>query len=1457
MWLAKWSKHILIAILIFFVWYSIQNTEAQVPNQYKANHEFIQDYTTIVDELFVQIQANSAVWQTISPTIFSELNQKFTTVFPYLPQRYSFNVVYQQCLTLSQTLSGGFNYNTLVSFMENCFKPLTTIIQQINKDYSVIAQWSASPSSWPAPLTVTFDARSSTDPSNQTIPSDNFYRYYRDTNGNDVVIWQWPVLSYTFQEEWNYVVHLTVRSSNRVDQWILDGTQIFNVNVAPKSANIFVYANGQKMEQESKVKIGLQEWQRGVVFDGSPTQAQWGRTIIQHRRQIVWWNNNTFTFNKVDQGNPEVVRVALPDQWEYKVRLTTFDNQNNEITEEFSIVISDPVALIKQIPAEGNTSTLFTFDASTSYSITSRIRLYTREIFDVNWDRIQTFQWKQIKRQFTRPWAYTVKLTVEDDFWEQNIENLQVYVESSDPIPQFSITPYTELLLPSEFIFDAQATSDIDVTNGFDELSYERIFSNPEVVQVNSIEEWWKRIRAAFNQKWPHTVTLRVTDQYGKISEKEKSIQVESTLRPRVIINPRATIRGSPITFVVSPNEWKTIINHERDFGNGTTRRIQTNRIQQSFESAGVYKIKLTVRSSDGDENELTTQVFIGEKDSPIPAFKVINQNNSLILNQNDQCIATTDGEQKTYPAYKVDRYQKINIDTSDSVNTKWEKRDLTTYFQPKDWDTIRPTWMYSHDFSELWCQYIDIILEDTSINKNSIIRVWFKVVNALPTLTNITLSFPQFGNNFGVWLNEVAPIDIFNAEYDPLIIKVTAEWVMDPDGTISYFKRYYYDKNDPNRILGTKISPSWIPHAFFSLPKVPGEFAFGVEILDNDWWFARSENIIWLSPIIFFPPDANRPDIPQVVLKVNNANTEVGEEVTFDVVSSILSNRSDFIQERVIQYDFDWDGQRDITTKKDRVTHVYTQVNENGFTPRVSVLYRWYRWVAVGEKIFVKNALKPRLLYTSKWNLALFRDISIGDIIKTETCLDTNRCETNDSYLIDTWTNQFLFTYPDLWQYNIHMDVIDQNANVASRSRDISITENTENNPFDIISLPEINSINSGRKEIFVGRNLDNSILYYIKNNNPGTTCYIDWDIRNDTNEDGNPGNDRDNECNELIFKEYEPQYRNTVWRIFYEENWTLLSEDFVVSFVDYDIQLTAEQQEIIERINRIIQTLDPSVGDNQWLRNLLISLREEIIDKTQTSSIIVSIQDYKDTRNILLSTTEETLLDELIQSLKDKSSSAALWDNPYEQAKFEILSLLPHNTKNDVSNLFIEFESVQEWINSWTQERVNMQKEILNTILQTIGASIASDSNNIWDEEIDPNDMDLIIMPNICIIATYHNIATENCSTEDLRPIPGDTQVENTSSSWWLPSFIKILLLILLIVGWIFVILVIVFAVRAKLKQQEATQDEENKQDAQEEAERVKDNQEEVSEWETQESSDETNEQWESIDQQETEKQ
>jgi hypothetical protein len=72
-----------------------------------------------------------------------------------------------------------------------------------------------------APITVTFDARNSSDPSMETIPTDNFYRYYRDENGVDTPIGQGQVTSYTFNEPGKFIVHLVVRSSN-VDQGILD-----------------------------------------------------------------------------------------------------------------------------------------------------------------------------------------------------------------------------------------------------------------------------------------------------------------------------------------------------------------------------------------------------------------------------------------------------------------------------------------------------------------------------------------------------------------------------------------------------------------------------------------------------------------------------------------------------------------------------------------------------------------------------------------------------------------------------------------------------------------------------------------------------------------------------------------------------------------------------------------------------------------------------------------------------------------------------------------------------------------------------------------------------------------------------------------------------------------------------------------------------------------------------------
>lgn len=250
-------------------------------------------------------------------------------------------------------------------------------------------------------MTVTFDARASVDPSNDTIPSRNYYRYYRDTDGNDTTIGVGPVVNTTFDDPGNYQVHLTVRSSNQATNGIFDGEKTISIDVTPKTANIVVYANGQKLTKNDKIKIGIQEAEKGVIFDGSATLPMGGRQIISHNRTIT--SKDGFSYSKDGDGKPSVMRLVLPGQGEYKLDLTTMDNETNKITETFYVLVSDPVAIIKQQPEQGNTSMTFVFDSSPSYSIVSSLKLFTWEIFDENGDRIETFQGKSIKQEFKQP----------------------------------------------------------------------------------------------------------------------------------------------------------------------------------------------------------------------------------------------------------------------------------------------------------------------------------------------------------------------------------------------------------------------------------------------------------------------------------------------------------------------------------------------------------------------------------------------------------------------------------------------------------------------------------------------------------------------------------------------------------------------------------------------------------------------------------------------------------------------------------------------------------------------------------------------------------------------------------------------------------------------------------------------------------------------------------------------
>ncbi|MBQ7073988.1 hypothetical protein IJM86_02810 [bacterium] len=122
---------------------------------------------------------------------------------------------------------------------------------------------------------------------------------------------------------------------------------------------------------------------------------------MSHRRSIV--GNEGFSYSKQFSGAPSNITVPLDENGIYTITLTTTDNENNSTTEEFKLIVSDPVAIIKQSPENGTTSTTYKFDASTSYSLTSSLKLYTWEVFNENGDKISTSQGKTLSKQFIKP----------------------------------------------------------------------------------------------------------------------------------------------------------------------------------------------------------------------------------------------------------------------------------------------------------------------------------------------------------------------------------------------------------------------------------------------------------------------------------------------------------------------------------------------------------------------------------------------------------------------------------------------------------------------------------------------------------------------------------------------------------------------------------------------------------------------------------------------------------------------------------------------------------------------------------------------------------------------------------------------------------------------------------------------------------------------------------------------
>ena len=178
-------------------------------------------------------------------------------------------------------------------------------------------------------------------------------------------------------------------------------------------------------------------------------------------------------------------------------------------------------------------------------------------------------------------------------------------------------------------------SSDADQLNGYDSLSYEWSFDDGAQATVVNTQDKNAKVKVQFDAVGTHTIKLTVTDDYGKIAEIEKEIQVDSTLRPEIFALPVATSWGNPINFVVKSNQ--PLVNYEWDFLDGDKRIIQEDKITHIYKKAGVYAVTLKVSGAEGMTNQITKTIFIGEKSYPIGGYTIVDPQGN-VQTQNTTC---------------------------------------------------------------------------------------------------------------------------------------------------------------------------------------------------------------------------------------------------------------------------------------------------------------------------------------------------------------------------------------------------------------------------------------------------------------------------------------------------------------------------------------------------------------------------------------------------------------------------------------------------------------------------------------------------------------------------------------------------------------------------------------------------------------------------------------------------
>ncbi|NVP17811.1 PKD domain-containing protein [Candidatus Gracilibacteria bacterium] len=1056
-------KKIFITFTAFFILslnsdlvYSAETNEQSYTTLGVVDLKTFNEYRYKITDSYLDLRSKFEVDGKIDTYVSAKILQYATEGLKYLPDSLSNKNYYNY---LKTSIEKGVKYPENSSFFEEIATSIENFLEKTTIQ-KVSGNVEAFPSTGNAPLTVTLRGNVK-DPTGTKLENHN-YTWWINEGGKRKVIGNKISLTYVFKEEGNYSVFLDVTSNHKNslgNSDVLPFSSRADIVVKEKIASIILKVNNENLGQQEELKFLPDVARYGLLFDATSSTPTSGAKFTR----TEWDFGNGVT--RVNDGAPNVERVAYGREGEYTVKLKLTTNENKSVERKFILKINNPIATIRASNEEGFIGDKFTFSANPTGS--SNNLGYSWKIIDIKNDKeILNKNSSTFTHTFSDKGKYNIQLYVTDPSGNTDLDYKIIHINSRAPEARFIYSvPYPNK--PNTIFLDATSSFDADFSDD-GKLKYSWII-NGDRVNLDSPNFNGSNGYYTFSSVGDQSVVLEVTDPDDMTSQKTEKIKVNSILSVEFFAFPRVAQIGKTFRFVADSPQANF---YEWDFGDGKKQGGKTDTISHVFDKSGVYNVKLKVVDQNDNSNTFSKNVYVGDTDTPFAFINIKDNLQNFASYRENEC----NGE----GAYILNRVNTFSISGDESIDVTGENTGLS--YSWKIGDVLYSSQSFTKKFDELGCTKVKLTVKSNKSGKESTKEVYVKVENLKPTLSSLD-------------------IRVKDLETDPVLVTLNAIGAKDADGVIQSYLWYYYTDVDPEPqdFRATKTDTTT-----FVLPKVTGNYYFVVVMKDNNETRSNSEDLSGSKYFITLTGD--NVNTPILDLKVNNSSVSIGDEVVFtsnveNILGQNLNSKVSF------SWDFDGDGFYDKETQTNTVTHKYESSGEK--YAKVKVKHKGFsntKTVVVN----VANVLKPDFDYVSIGNDYIFFDTSLGSPKDYSWDMGDGNKITKPS---------FKYTYDD--GKSTHLVTLKISEGTKSREvtkkvvKDLSNFIKSKKSGLIVFSNQLIDDNDTITLE-------DNSkkLYFYLGSNSGSISNYVaDFDINYDSDLNGGNDDDEDNRFQDSYF--------------------------------------------------------------------------------------------------------------------------------------------------------------------------------------------------------------------------------------------------------------------------------------------------------------------------------------------------